>query len=68
MLRWRLQVAARLVKALEDVVRLPQRNREVAAAQLQILLAMPGLAKEVYEVASRCHAAAIAGPEPSKRR
>lgn len=56
------QVAARLVKAMEDVVRLPQRNREVAAAQLQTLLDMPGLAKEVYEVASRCHTAAVAGP------
>lgn len=51
-----------MVKAMEDVVRLPQRNREVAAAQLQTLLDMPGLAKEVYEVASRCHTAAVAGP------
>jgi hypothetical protein len=56
---WHAQVAARLLKAMGDVVRLPERNKQAAAAQLQILLDMPGLATEVYEIASRCHSAAV---------
>lgn len=50
-----MQVAARLLKAMEDVVRLPERNRKEAAKQLQTLLGVPNLSKEVYEVALRCH-------------
>jgi aminopeptidase N len=51
------QLAARLLKAMEDVVRLPEHNRQVAGSQLRILLNTPGLSKEVYEVASLCHRA-----------
>jgi len=42
---------------MEDVVRLPEHNRQVAGSQLRILLNTPGLSKEVYEVASLCHRA-----------
>lgn len=43
---------------MEDVVRLPRRNKEVAAKELQSLLDLPDLSNEVYEVTLRCQKAA----------
>lgn len=55
------QVAARLMKAMEDVVRLPESNKKMAIKELQKVMLLPNLSKEVYEIADKCLTSAMEG-------
>ncbi len=46
------------MKAMEDVVRLPESMKKMAVKELERLMLLPDLTKEVFEIADACLASA----------